>query len=194
MKPKLLLHTCCAPCLIGTLPKLNKVYEVVVYFYNPNIHPKDEYELRKKEVIKYCSLKSLEFIEGPYDVDYWFERIRKIPNYMSEPEGGKRCYECFKLRLEKTVELALKRSIKLFSTTLTLGDNKNAGVINEIGNKLANESGLFFVQADYKKKGGYVKSIEESKRLGIYRQNYCGCVYSMPHPKTNTSQKSKQSQ
>ena len=183
MRPKLLLHTCCAPCLIGTLPKLVNNYEVIIYFYNPNIQPKAEYEHRKKEVIKYCSLKGLEFIEGPYDVKAWFEAIKKVPNYAAEPEGGKRCYECFKMRLKKTAELAVSMKINFFSTTLTLGDNKNADVINSIGTELADTHNLFFIQANYKKKGGYTKSIEESKSLSIYRQNYCGCVYSMPHLK-----------
>ena len=183
MKPKLLLHVCCAPCLIGTLPSLIDSYQVSVFFYNPNIHPKEEYEKRKKEVVKYCSMKDLEFIEGPYDIRRWFELIKRVPGYANGPEGGMRCMECFKMRLEKTAEKAVKLNFQFFSTTLTLGENKSSKIINQLGSEIADKYDIFFVEADYKKKGGYLFSVEESKRLGIYRQDYCGCVFSMRNKK-----------
>jgi len=160
------------------MPKLSN-YGVVVFYYNPNIHPRQEYELRKKEVIRYCDKHKIVFIEGSYDIDYWFSRIRSVPNYALEPEGGLRCEECFRIRLERTAEEARKLGIKFFSTTLTLGSNKQARTINKIGVEIAERFGLFFVQADFKKKGGQELSVKESKAMSIYRQDYCGCVFSM---------------
>ncbi len=176
---KLLLHTCCAPCLIGTLSRLPKTYEPIIYFYNPNIHPKEEYIRRRDEAKKFCGDKGLAFIEGEYDVEKWFEAIKNVKNYATEPEGGKRCEECFKMRLERTAIKAVSMKIKFFTTTLTLGENKNAQVINRLGKSIGEKYNLFFLQADFKKRNGYNKSVEESKKLGIYRQTYCGCVYSM---------------
>ncbi len=178
-KIKLLLHACCAPCLIGTLSRLSPVYEPVIFFYNPNIHPKKEYEIRKKQVVSFCRMKGLKFIEGFYDVKAWFDSVSKIPNFKDEPEGGLRCSECFRLRLEETAKKAKELGFKFFTTTLTLGANKNAELINRLGVEVAERYSLFFIQADFKKRGAYLFSIEQSKKLGIYRQSYCGCVYSL---------------
>ncbi len=198
MKPKLLLHACCAGCLIGALTHLEKDYDITVFFYNPNIHPRKEYELRKQEAIKYCELKKLDFIEGDYDVDKWLERIMKVKDHALQPEGGKRCSECYRLRLEKTALAASEKGIGFFATTLTLGPNKKADVINSIGREIAQNSNeekgdkekssrekdaLVFVEGDFKKKNAYNISVSETKRLGIYRQHYCGCIYSMRNEK-----------
>ncbi|MEM2121542.1 MAG: epoxyqueuosine reductase QueH [Candidatus Woesearchaeota archaeon] len=178
MKPKLLLHCCCAPCLITALERLNN-YDVVVFFFNPNIHPYEEYKRRLDSVIKYCSLKKVEFIKGDYDIDSWFKEIKKVKNYEREPEGGKRCASCFELRLRKTAELSVSKRIKFFSTTLTLGENKNALLINSIGKKLGGEFDIHFLELNLKKKEGARLSLEKSCECNIYRQKYCGCVYSM---------------
>jgi predicted adenine nucleotide alpha hydrolase (AANH) superfamily ATPase len=178
IKPRLMLHCCCAPCLITAIERLIN-YEPVVFFFNPNIQPYEEYKKRLESVLKYCNIKKLKLVEGDYDVDSWFRKIRKINNYEKEPEGGKRCSACFELRLEKTADLALSEGIKFFSTTLTLGENKNSQLINSIGKRLGDERGLYFVELNLKKKKGKILSLKESREHSIYRQNYCGCIYSM---------------
>jgi predicted adenine nucleotide alpha hydrolase (AANH) superfamily ATPase len=177
-KPALLLHCCCAPCLITAVERL-KNYEIIVFFFNPNIHPYEEYKRRLENVRRYCNSKNITLYEGEYDIDSWFKETRKIENYEREPEGGKRCSACFELRLRKTSELAFSKEIKFFSTTLTLGENKNYGLINIIGKKLGDEPGLYFVELNLKKKNGVGLSLKKSCDCNVYRQNYCGCVFSM---------------
>ncbi|HRY59836.1 MAG TPA: epoxyqueuosine reductase QueH [Patescibacteria group bacterium] len=171
---KLLLHTCCAPCSAYVL-KLLETFDVSVFYYNPNIDTADEYEKRKNECQKYCEKNGIKFIEITYQPKEWQLYIEGLE---SEPEGGKRCEKCFELRLTKTAEFALKNGFDYFATTLSISPHKNSKLINEIGNKIANQFGLKFLEADWKKEDGYKKSCEISRNEGFYRQNYCGCKYS----------------
>ncbi|RLG58102.1 MAG: recombinase [Candidatus Hydrothermarchaeota archaeon] len=172
---KLMLHACCAPCATHVVKVLREKYEVIVYFYNPNIHPEEEYHLRMKNMIKLAELYDFPLIIGDYDVELWFERIK---GFEKEKEGGERCKLCFELRLEKTAKLAKELGMPIFATTLTISPHKNAEVINSIGKKIAKKYNIKFFEADFKKKNGFKKSVEESKRLNLYRQNYCGCIFS----------------
>ncbi|MGB9748784.1 MAG: epoxyqueuosine reductase QueH [Candidatus Woesearchaeota archaeon] len=177
-KPRLLLHCCCAPCLITAIDRL-KNYEIIVFFFNPNIHPYEEYKKRLENARNYCNLNSIKFYEGEYDIDLWFKEIKKIKDYDKEPEGGKRCSACFKVRLKKTADFALSKNIKFISTTLTLGENKNSKLINRVGKNLAEEKGINFVEINLKKQEGFKFSVKKCKECNIYRQNYCGCVFSI---------------
>ncbi len=169
------MHACCAPCATHVVNVLREKYEVVAYFYNPNIHPESEYHLRLKNMIKLAEVYELPLIVGEYEVDRWF---KKIKGYENEREGGKRCEKCFELRLEETAKLAKEIGASIFTTTLTISPHKNAKTINSIGKNLADKYKIKFLEADFKKKDGFKKSVEESKRLGLYRQNYCGCIFS----------------
>jgi len=173
-KPKLLLHSCCAPCLTHPLTELEKSFEVVAFFYNPNIHPRDEYEIRLAEAKKYC-LDKCEILEEKYDPENWFAKIRGLEK---EPEPGARCQICYEIRLAKTVEVAAKLGFQLFATTLSISPHKNANWLNEIGEKLSKKFRIEFLKSDWKKKDGFKKSLEISKRENLIRQNYCGCIFS----------------
>jgi predicted adenine nucleotide alpha hydrolase (AANH) superfamily ATPase len=172
---RLLLHACCAPDLTHPLQILRDKYEVYVYFYNPNIHPTEEYLKRLDDARRLCKLWGFPLIEGEYDKERWFSLAEE---YKEEPEGGKRCNVCFRMRLEKTAQLARKRGYDMFGTTLTISPHKNAMLINKIGSEIGEKYGVPFLEANFKKKEGFKKSVEWSKRLRLYRQNYCGCVYS----------------
>ncbi|MDI6654373.1 MAG: epoxyqueuosine reductase QueH [Candidatus Hydrothermarchaeota archaeon] len=170
-KPKLLLHVCCAPCSTHVIETLKEDFDIVAYFYNPNIHPIDEYKLRL-ENLKKLDVKS---IEGKYDVDAWFRATR---GYENEPEGGRRCELCYRLRMGETAMFAKDNGYNYFATTLTTSPYKNARVINEIGKKLSKKYGVKFYSADFKERNGFKKSVELSKKYELYRQRYCGCVFS----------------
>lgn len=177
-KPTLLLHSCCAPCSTQVIDFLYKYFYLTVFFYNPNIYPLDEYEKRKNNQITLIEKlksegKEIKYIDGDYDSDL-FEQIAH--GYENEKEGGERCSLCFELRLQKTAELANKLNFNFFSTTLTVSPHKNSELIEKIGRKFDDKSKFFFY--DFKKKDGYKKSIEFSKKYNLYRQNYCGCRYS----------------
>lgn len=178
MKPKLLLHTCCAPCTAYVIQLLKKDYEITGYFYNPNIHPEVEYQKRLDEEKKYFDKISLELIEGPYDMEKWFELIKGCEN---EPERGERCGICYRMRLEHCGRFGLENGFDLFSTTLSLSPHKDAGKINQIGGEVSETVGLRFLEADFKKNDGFKQSLEISRVEGFYRQNYCGCVFSQKH-------------
>ncbi len=170
-KPKLLLHVCCAPCSTHVIETL-KEFDIVAYFYNPNIHPAEEYKLRLKNLKKL----GVTFVEGKYDVDAWFNATK---GYENEPEGGARCEICYRLRMGETAMFAKKKGYDYFATTLTISPHKSARAINEIGKKLSKKYGVKFYSADFKKKNGFKKSVELSRKHGLYRQSYCGCVFSM---------------
>ena len=174
-KDRLLLHTCCAPCSPHVIELLQREFKLSAFFYNPNIHPLEEYQLRLKEMKQFCERIDLELVIGNYDVDQWFHTTKGMEN---EKEGGKRCDLCFRMRLEKVAHVALKNGFSHFTTTLTVSPHKNAMVINQIGCELQNKYSINFYEADFKKKDGFKKSCELSKKYGFYRQNYCGCVYS----------------
>lgn len=180
VKPTVLLHSCCGPCSTSVIERLAHDYEIIVYFYNPNIDDPKEYENRKKTqkefIDKYNKDNKLDisFVEGDYKPDY-FHKISE--GFEDEPEGGMRCPRCFELRLRSTAHKALEMGIKIFATTLTVSPHKNYRIISAIGQNIAAENNLQFLDIDFKKKAGFQKSIEISKEYNLYRQNYCGCNY-----------------
>ncbi len=173
---RLLLHSCCAPCSSYCLQETAAVFSVTVFYYNPNIDSRGEYEKRKAEQIRFLTETELgDFL----DCDYLPEEFEAAASGLEdEPEGGKRCAKCFRLRLEKTARQAKEGGYDYFATTLTLSPLKNADLINQIGYSLEREYGVKYLPSDFKKRGGYLKSIELSKKHSLYRQNYCGCKYS----------------
>ena len=174
-KRRMLVHICCAPDATYVLPFLGESYDVAGYFYNPNIHPESEYLKRLEEMRWLAGKLGVELICGPYDVKRWFSLISGLE---SAPEGGSRCEICFRLRLESTAETALSEGLDLFTTTLTVSPHKKARVINRVGGEISGRFGLEFLEADFKKKNGFKKSVELSRNYGLYRQDYCGCTYS----------------
>ena len=179
MRNKFLLHACCAPCAVYVIKVLQeRGFEVTVFFYNPNIHPLGEYEKRRDELMNYCQQKEISFIEGEYEIKKWFGLVRGLEN---EPEGGKRCEVCYRMRLQKTAELAVQGGYAYFGSTLSISPHKKADKINEIGQQLVVEYGVEFYAENWKKKDGFKISCEMSRQQGFYRQTYCGCVYSQKH-------------
>ena len=175
-KPKLLLHSCCGPCSTSVLERLLDDYNITVFFYNPNITDPEEYEKRKASQIYFLKGygKSIDFLEGDYDVENFYEEVKGLEN---EPEGGRRCIKCFRLRLKKTAEMAKSLGIKNFSTTLSVSPHKSYQDIKAIGSELEGVD-LIFIKEDFKKKDGFSRSIQLSKEYGLYRQRYCGCEFS----------------
>lgn len=174
-KPKLLLHSCCAPCSTTVIEKLVPDFDITVLYYNPNIYPKEEYILRKNEQKKLLNILNINLIEDEYEPEEYCKNMKSFEN---QKEGEHRCYECYKLRLTRTFEKAKALNYKFFTTTLSVSPQKNAKWINEIGLKLENEHCKFLVR-DFKKQDGYKHSIELSKKYDLYRQNYCGCKNSI---------------
>ena len=173
--PNLLLHSCCAPCSSQVISTLTNFFNITILYYNPNIYPKEEYLKRKEEQIKLLneieSVNKLNIIDCDYDNEVYEQTIK-------EKEGGSRCYKCFALRLEKTAKIGEEKSYDYFSTTLTISPHKNSKIINIIGKSLEDKYNIKWLYSDHKKKDGYKKSIELSKKHNLYRQNYCGCIYS----------------
>ena len=177
-KPKLLLHSCCGPCSSYVISYLKDYFNITILYYNPNIEPKSEYEKRKQEqirLIKELNLNNLSILDIDYDNDNYRNVVK---GYEQDHEGGYRCHLCYELRLNKTASIALDNNYDFFGTTLTVSPYKNASVINEIGEALQNKYGIKWLYSDFKKKDGYKKSIELSKKYNLYRQNYCGCLFS----------------
>ena len=177
-KPKLLLHACCAPCSSAVLERLVLFFKITVFFFNPNITDGDEYELRFSELKRFVSERYGEKVEvagGRYRPEEFFEAAK---GFGKEPEGGKRCEICFALRLYKSAEYAAKNGFGLFCTTLTVSPHKNAETINRIGEKAGEKNGVKFLPSDFKKENGFVRSTVLSKEYGLYRQDYCGCIFS----------------
>lgn len=177
--PSLLLHSCCAPCSSYTLEYLSQYFRITVFYYNPNISPAEEFYKRvseQKRLISELPVKnSVSFIEGDYDPSEFYTAVKGLEHI---PEGGERCFACYRLRLEKTARLAAEKGFDYFTTTLSISPYKNAEKLNEISEELA---GIYPVKAlpcDLKKRGGYKRSIELSAVYGLYRQDYCGCVFS----------------
>ena len=177
---KLLLHACCAPCSSAVLERLGNFFNIVILYYNPNITNKEEYEKRLDEINKFVSRfktkYKIEVISGNYEPCKFFEIAKGLEN---EPERGIRCYKCYQLRLEETAKIAKENGFDYFTTTLSLSPYKNANWINEIGSELEKKYSVNFLYSDFKKKNGYKRSIELSKKFNLYRQDYCGCVYSL---------------
>ena len=181
-RPKLLLHSFCAPCSSGVLVPLQEVFELTVYYYNPNLSEWEEYNKRAREQKKLIDALNGEkpdfpigIIEEVYEPEQFYERVRGLEDC---PEGGERCFLCYGLRLEKTARKAKEEGYDFFTTTLTISPLKNAEKINTIGKRLEEKYKVAFLPSDFKKKEGYKRSIELSRKYELYRQNFCGCVYS----------------
>ena len=176
---RLLLHACCAPCSSAVLERLANFFKISIFYYNPNITDKDEYIKRINELKRFVSVFKtkypVEIIEGNYEPSKFMEMAKGLEN---EPERGIRCYKCYELRLEETAKIAEELGFNHFATTLTLSPHKNANWINEIGEELNKKYKSNYLYSDFKKKEGYKKSIELSKVYNLYRQDYCGCIYS----------------
>ena len=178
--PTLLLHSCCAPCSSYVLEYLSQYFEVTVFYYNPNIYPESEYTKRVLEQQKLISEMHFKhpvtFIAGNYDSEKFYNMARGLENVK---EGGERCFKCYELRLREAAKIAKNGEYDFFTTTLSISPLKNAQKLNEIGMLLAEEYGIEYLLSDFKKKNGYKRSVELSEQYGLYRQDYCGCVFSM---------------
>ncbi len=190
--PTLLMHSCCAPCSSYCLSYLAEYFKITIFYYNPNIAPVEEYEKRveeQKRLIKDLPVKyTISFAEGRYNPEA-FDAIAK--GLEDAPEGGNRCFACYELRQREAAEYAAKEGFDYFTTTLSVSPHKNAGKLNEIGLRLAEEYQIPYLVSDFKKKGGYLKSIELSKEYDLYRQDYCGCVYSRMERERQKKEKDK---
>ena len=177
--PRLLLHSCCAPCSSYVLEYLSNYFEITVFYYNPNIFPENEYTkriLEQQTLISDMKVKHpVSFLAGNYDRERFFQIAEGLEHLR---EGGERCFKCYELRLEEAAKIASDAGFDYFTTTLSISPLKNADKLNEIGIKLADKYGVQYLQSDFKKKNGYKRSIELSSEYGLYRQDYCGCEYS----------------
>lgn len=174
-RKKLLLHACCAPCSTACLERIKDYFDVTVLFYNPNIET-DEYIKRKTELIRFLDETGwADFLDCDHEKDAYYAAVKGLER---EKEGGARCEVCFRLRLERTAQIAEQRGCDYFTTTLTVSPLKNAAAINAIGEQCADKGKATWLHCDFKKQGGYLRSTELSAQYCLYRQNYCGCVYS----------------
>ncbi|MBR6101184.1 MAG: epoxyqueuosine reductase QueH [Ruminococcus sp.] len=177
--PKLLLHSCCAPCSSYTLEYLSKYFEITLFYYNPNISPEEEFVKRTEELRRLLAEMPMShpvsLIVGEYDPREFYDAVKGLEQ---EPEGGERCFVCYRLRLEKTARLASELGFEYFTTTLSISPYKNAEKLNEITSELGEIYKVRALPADLKKRGGYKRSIELSKQYSLYRQDYCGCIFS----------------
>jgi len=177
--PRLLLHSCCAPCSSYVLEYLSQYFEITVFYYNPNISPAEEYEKRVAElrrlVAQMPTRHPVHLQVGAYEPERFFAMAKGLEK---EPEGGERCFRCYRLRLEEAAKLAAAGGYDYFTTTLTISPLKNARKLNEIGEELGEIYAVAHLPSDFKKKNGYKRSVELSAQYDLYRQDYCGCVYS----------------
>ena len=177
--PRLLLHSCCAPCSSYVLEYLSEFFEIAVFYYNPNIFPENEYTkriLEQQQLIRDMRFKHpVKFLAGNYDRERFFEMAKGMELLK---EGGERCFRCYELRLRETARIAKDAEFDYFTTTLSISPMKNAEKLNEIGKVIGEQYGVAYLQSDFKKKNGYKRSIELSKEFGLYRQDYCGCEFS----------------
>lgn len=186
--PTLLLHSCCAPCSSYVLEYLSNYFKITIFYYNPNIYPAEEYGKRvieQNELIQSLDTTyPIEFLEGEYDTKKYYEIVKGLEK---EKEGGERCFRCYDLRLREAAIVAKERGFDYFTTTLSISPYKNASKLNEIGEQLFDEFGVKYLYSDFKKKNGYKRSIELSSEFGLYRQDYCGCIFSMQEMKSKES-------
>lgn len=178
--PTLLLHSCCAPCSSYCLELLSSYFKVTVFYYNPNIYPPEEYFMRVEEqrrfIEQFPAKYPISFVEGTYDTTRFYAMAKGKEQVK---EGGERCFLCYEMRLRETCGYAKAHGFDFFTTTLSISPLKNAAKLNEIGEKLQNEYQISYLYSDFKKKNGYKRSTEISKEYEMYRQDYCGCVYSI---------------
>ena len=175
VKPRLLLHSCCAPCSSACLERIKDYFDITVFYFNPNLDSKEEFTLRAKEQERLCAEFNVNCVVVDYNNDEFLSAAKGLEG---EREGGARCTECFNLRLSKTAFFAKENGFDYFATTLTVSPLKNAKLLNEIGEKIAFSFGVKYLPTDFKKRGGYQRSIELSREYNLYRQNYCGCAFS----------------
>ena len=176
-KKTLLLHSCCGPCSTACIERLKQFFDVTIFYYNPNIYPKEEFEKRlynQQKVINYFS--DVKIVSPTYEEEIYLKTVKGLEG---EKEGGKRCEECFKLRLRETALYAKLHGYDYFGTTLTVSSHKNEQIINKIGKEISEETKVDFLFSDFKKHDGYKRSIDLSKQIDLYRQNYCGCRFSI---------------
>ena len=176
LKKKMLLHTCCANCVLYPVSILSPDYDITLFFYNPNIQPEYEYQKRLESVKSAASSLNISLIVPDYHPEEF--NILASP-FKDEPEGGKRCGICFELRLSETAKYAAKNNFDIFGTTLTVSPHKNSQIINNTGRQISGKYHIDFYIADFKKQDGFKKTMQLSGKMGIYRQNYCGCIYSI---------------
>jgi len=182
-KPLLLLHICCAPCATHVIELLKRDFVIAPFFYNPNIQPEREFKQRKDEAQRLASMMGFNLVCLTEGQEEWLDRVKGFEN---EPEGGKRCEICYQFRLDKSAQYAEEEGIPWLATTLSISPHKKAAVINAIGNAAAKKYGINFFNADFKKKNGFKISCELSEKYQLYRQDYCGCLFSL-----NNKSKSK---
>lgn len=176
-RPKLLLHVCCAPCSSYCMEYLTEYFDMTLLFYNPNMDSSEEYEKRKAELLRLVKEAGfpVKIVTDPYEPQEYFEAVKGLEDIR---EGGERCFACYELRLERAAEYAAQNGFDLFTTSLSISPYKNAEKINEIGERLASKYGVAHLPSDFKKKNGYKRSIELSREYDLYRQDYCGCIFS----------------
>ena len=193
IRPRLLLHSCCGPCSAPVLEYLTQYFEVTLLWYNPNIWPQEEFDHRleeQKKLIRGMGLsEQVRILELPRDSESWYEAVKGLE---SEPEGGARCTECFRLRLREAARLAAEGGYDCFCSTLTLSRHKDPLRINELGEKYAAEYGVAWLPSEFKKRGGELRSRQLCEQYGIYRQNYCGCEYSAGTNQTGDDQQKRE--
>jgi len=186
IKPTLLLHACCAPCSSYVLEYLSGIFDITVYYYNPNIYPPAEYKRRLNELKSFLPRftsavqNHVQLVESGYDQNDYFAAVKtdEQPELQTEPERGERCRRCYLFRMKKAYEYAAAKKFDWFTTTLSISPFKDADKINVIGKQLEKENGPHFLTSDFKKKNGFLRSLQLSSEYGLYRQEYCGCIYS----------------
>lgn len=193
--PRLLLHSCCAPCSSYCLELLPQYFAVTVFYYNPNIYPPEEYHMRAAEqerfIAEFPAKHPITFVEGRYDTERFYEMAKGMEQL---PEGAKRCFACYELRLREAYEYAVSNGFDFVTTTLSISPMKNAAKLNEIGAKLEAEYGLSYLYSDFKKQNGYKRSTEISNSYNMYRQYYCGCVFSKKQRDEEIARKQRESE
>jgi len=177
--PKLLLHACCAPCSSAVIESISNYFDITILYYNPNIYPQEEFKKRFNELDRLIHEEphknNISLVEGRYNYDEFLNISKGLEDV---PEGGERCFKCYRLRLEESAKYAKENNFDYFGTTLSISPYKNSQKLNEIGKELSEKYGIKYLYSDFKKKNGYKRSIELSKEYNLYRQDYCGCTYS----------------
>lgn len=174
-RQQVLLHVCCAPCATAAVERLQQDHDVVLFWHNPNIADAEEHQQRLDEFVRYANRVGLDFVVGPHDIDEWRQAVRGLEE---EPEGGRRCAICFRVRLATVARAAQAAGIPLFTTTLTISPHKSLAQVCEAGDEAASAHGSRFLPVDFKKKGGFERSAQLAEEHGLYRQDYCGCEFS----------------